>query len=249
MPRRVFLKLEALEARCVPSTVTNLNDDGPGSLRDAIAITPAGGTVDFASGLTGTITLTSAGLAVFKNLTITEPVPASSRSMATAWWRVLDVKPATTVALAGLTLSNEAAGDGGGVRNAGTLDLIGCVIQSNRAFETGGGVHNGTLSFFNSKIDRNSSSETGGGIDNYGFLILNQNALTSNDAADHGGGIYNNGGIVMLNNSTMSGNQLKAKVIGNVYGNVTITGSRLSNNTSGDGRRRRCRADNYARSQ
>ena len=40
-------------------TVTNLNDSGDGSLRAAVAATPPGGVVDFAPGLTGTITLTS----------------------------------------------------------------------------------------------------------------------------------------------------------------------------------------------
>ncbi len=34
--------------------MTNLNDAGSGSLRDAIASTPTGGTVDFQPGLTGT---------------------------------------------------------------------------------------------------------------------------------------------------------------------------------------------------
>jgi hypothetical protein len=40
-------RLERLEDRCLPSTVTNLNDAGPGSLRQAILDTPGGGTVNF----------------------------------------------------------------------------------------------------------------------------------------------------------------------------------------------------------
>jgi hypothetical protein len=56
MHRRFRLFLELLETRRLPSTVTNLSDHDPGSLRDAIASTPAGGTVDFQRGLTGTIT-------------------------------------------------------------------------------------------------------------------------------------------------------------------------------------------------
>src|SRR5262249_15453 len=56
---RCRLRLEVLEGRCLPSTVTNLNDAGAGSLRQAILDTPAGGTVDFQPGLAGTITLTS----------------------------------------------------------------------------------------------------------------------------------------------------------------------------------------------
>jgi hypothetical protein len=48
---RSRLTLEAMDDRCVPSTVTTLADTGLGSLRDAIAGTPAGGIVDFQSGL------------------------------------------------------------------------------------------------------------------------------------------------------------------------------------------------------
>src|SRR5262249_21152998 len=66
--RRACLHLEALEDRCVPSTVTNLSDHDPGSLRDALATTPAGGTVNFQPGLTGAITLTTGELAITKNL-------------------------------------------------------------------------------------------------------------------------------------------------------------------------------------
>ena len=68
--RRTLLRLEDFEGRCVPSTVTTLADAGAGSLRQAIRDTPAGGTVDFQPGLTGTITLTSGELAINKNLTI-----------------------------------------------------------------------------------------------------------------------------------------------------------------------------------
>ena len=49
-------QLEVLEGRELPSTITNRNDFGPGSLRQAIEDTPAGGTVDFQPGLSGTIT-------------------------------------------------------------------------------------------------------------------------------------------------------------------------------------------------
>src|SRR5690348_10989530 len=55
-------------------TVTNTNDSGPGSLRDAIAVANSGDTIDFSA--TGTITLGST-LTIAKDLTISGPGASS----------------------------------------------------------------------------------------------------------------------------------------------------------------------------
>src|SRR5947207_1776715 len=70
-------QVEPLEDRYTPATVTSLKDAGAGTLRDAINSTAAGGTVDFAVGLVGTITLTSE-LAINKPLTISGPGNSST---------------------------------------------------------------------------------------------------------------------------------------------------------------------------
>ena len=72
-PSTLCLCLEALEDRWVPTTVTNLNDSGLGSLRDALVSTPANGQIDFAPGLSGTIGLSTGPLNVVKNVTIDGP--------------------------------------------------------------------------------------------------------------------------------------------------------------------------------
>src|SRR4051812_49260118 len=56
-------------ARVATITVTNTNDDGAGSLRDAIATALSGDMITFAA--PGTITLTTGNLTINKNLTIT----------------------------------------------------------------------------------------------------------------------------------------------------------------------------------
>src|SRR5262245_34162841 len=70
-------RLEALEERWLPSTltVTNFLDDGSaGTLRAAIAGAQSGNTIVFDSALSGqTITLTSGKLVLNKNLTIQGP--------------------------------------------------------------------------------------------------------------------------------------------------------------------------------
>lgn len=58
--------------RGVTLTVTNLNDSGAGSLRQAIADASPNDTIVFDGALAGVITLTSGELVVTTNLTITE---------------------------------------------------------------------------------------------------------------------------------------------------------------------------------
>jgi predicted outer membrane repeat protein len=96
--------LDALEGRCVPTTVMNTNDAGTGSLRQAILDTPAGGTVDFQPGLMGTIMLTTGTIDLNKNLTITGP-GASHLTIDDTFnsgMRMFSVEPSTTVTISGL---------------------------------------------------------------------------------------------------------------------------------------------------
>ena len=68
-------RLEVLEDRTLLSTdiVTNTNDSGAGSLRATISSASPGDTIAFASGVTGTITLTSGELDINENLDIEGP--------------------------------------------------------------------------------------------------------------------------------------------------------------------------------
>src|SRR5262245_13761950 len=73
---RIRPRLEELECRNLPSTLTVLNDadSGPGSLRDTIATARSGDTVIFDPSLDGeTITLTSGELAFNQSLNIRGP--------------------------------------------------------------------------------------------------------------------------------------------------------------------------------
>src|SRR5690349_8746694 len=96
--------LELLETRSLLSTVTNLTDHDPGSLRDAIASTPPGGTVDFRSGLSGTITLTTAPLTIAKDLTIAGPGSGDITVSGNRSFQVFNVARSVTVTISGLTI-------------------------------------------------------------------------------------------------------------------------------------------------
>ena len=60
-------------AGAAPVTVTTMADSGPGSLRSAIAAASSGDAISFASGLSGTVTLTSGPLVIDKTLAIDGP--------------------------------------------------------------------------------------------------------------------------------------------------------------------------------
>jgi hypothetical protein len=87
-------------------TVTNINDSGPGSLRQALADANDGDTITFA--VSGTIGLTSGELLVDDSITISGPganMLTVSRASATHF-RIFHVNPGHSVTIAGLTISN-----------------------------------------------------------------------------------------------------------------------------------------------
>ena len=67
----LLLAATTMSAHAANITVTNTNDSGLGSLRQALTIANDGDTINFA--VTGTITLTSGGLPINKNITILGP--------------------------------------------------------------------------------------------------------------------------------------------------------------------------------
>src|SRR5206468_3262732 len=102
-------RLEILEQRCMPTTVTNLLDDfSAGSLRVAIANTAAGGIVNFAGGLTGQITLVNGEIAINKNLLIQGPGAAVLTVSGNNASRIFNVNGTgiLNVTITGLTLTS-----------------------------------------------------------------------------------------------------------------------------------------------
>jgi hypothetical protein len=168
----------------------NLNDSGPDSLRQAISDTPAGGTVDFQPGLTGTIALNSGFLAINKDLTIAGPGAEVITVSGHNALRVFYIAAGFTVQMSGLTIADAHVtnGDGGGVYNSGTLTLNNCTVSGNVALAGGGLVNGGALTLNNCTVSGNS-------------------AQANTQFTRDGGGIYNlSGGSVTVTGSTLSGN-------------------------------------------
>jgi hypothetical protein len=230
-------------AGAVPSfantlTVTNTNDSGPGSLRDAIAAANAGDRIEFT--VTGTITLSSSSLTLDKNLTIEGPGAAqlAISGLDSAGGPVFTINSGV-IAISGLTIeSGEARIEpyrGGGIFNHGSLRVTNCTISGNlNPAGPGGGIYNdGTLTLVNSTVSGNQAYDGfGGGIYNGGTLTLVNSTASGNSAQNgFGGGIYN-GSTLTLVNSTVSGNlAFSGGGISN-SGTATLTNSTIAGNTT-----------------
>jgi hypothetical protein len=140
---RFLPRLESLEDRTVPSTLTVLNnhDSGAGSLRAAIAGAKSGDTIVFAPVLDGqTIALTSGELAISKSLDIEGSGASLLAISGNNSSRVFDVSQNQTdvvVTIAGLTIKDGLSpgkGYGGGIWNvSSTLNLVNDVLSNNVA--------------------------------------------------------------------------------------------------------------------
>ena len=192
-------------ARSTTITVTNTNDSGPGLLRDALAVANDGDSID-ATGVSGTILLTSGQLELDKDVTISGPGAGHLAVDGNAQSRVFYVNLGKTVTVSGLTITNgHVANDiGGGIYNDGaTLTITNCALDGNSADYGGGGISNyasnarvATLTITYSTLSNNSASY-GGGISNGAFsggaLVVVSNSTISGNSAAFGGGIANTG--------------------------------------------------------
>src|SRR5437762_1187045 len=102
----LLLYAVAVPVHAATITVTNTNDSGPGSLRQALTIANDGDTIGFA--VTGTISLTSGELVIDKNIIISGPGPGLltvARSQQAADFRIFNIPPSHTAEIDGLTIT------------------------------------------------------------------------------------------------------------------------------------------------
>jgi hypothetical protein len=217
------------DANSTTFLVTNSNDAGPGSLRQAILDANAnpGADVIDATGVAGTINITSE-LNVFDAVTINGPGAALLNVHGNAsypnLYGVFNIGNVVSK-LSGLTISGGlwwtlgGVHTGAGINNTGQLDIVDCIISGNMVYLVGsendglegfgGGIFNsGTLTVTNSRITDNrviyntyNPLGGGGGIYNAGTAYINNSVISSNECADFGGGIYNKGAMTIVNSA------------------------------------------------
>jgi predicted outer membrane repeat protein len=202
----------AIPAYATTYTVTNTASSGSGSLAAAIGSAASGDTIDFASGVTGTITL-GGTLTLTTNVTITGPGANLLTISGGGTMTVFTVNSGVTASISGLTITGGGgSGYGSGIFNQGTLTVSNCTLSGN---STGSG------------------SSSGGGIDNYGTLTVSNSTISNNTAGNGYGGGINNQGTLTVSNSTFSGNT--ASLGGGIsagIGSVTVSNSTFSGNTA-----------------
>ncbi len=228
-------------ARAATLTVLNLNDSGPGSLRQAIADANPGDTITFGTsrhdegrhcGLTGTITLTSGALTINKDLDIEGPGPCRPDRD--------EGKGRDGRDSDGLTISGNHASRVF-VVGSGTVTIAGVTIRDG-------------LADLNSPI----LASTGGGILNLASLILSDDVVSDNQALGDksqapftwsgsalGGGVCN-AGILAVTDCSFTGNLVRGGdgssgdiapgiasggAISN-FGNADVTRSQFTGNVS-----------------
>lgn len=234
----VFLALPA--AAEAVTTVTNTSDSGAGSLRAALATAPSGDTIEFAPGVSGTISLTSGVLSITQSVTIAGPGAGTLTISGNHNTTVFDIAPSLAnqdVTISGLTIANgSATTNGGGIlaNNAvRSLTLSGDNISGNQVSITNPG----------------ASSGGGGVYIDGGILVVTDSTITDNSViltgsasgASGGGGLYDNSGSVTVTGSDVSDNTVVQSASagssggGGIYSNsggVDVQTSTVSNNSA-----------------
>jgi hypothetical protein len=242
---RARLLLQALEGRVAPAVfaVSNLNDAGPGSLRQAVLdanATPGADTITFDGTLFATprtISLTSGDLTVTDAVTISGPgaglLTVRRDQAAATSFRIFTFAGATPfiATLSAMTIS------GGQATNAAATGGT-----------SGGGVFvgGGGLVVQDVVVGGNTAAADGGGIAaTAANLTLRNSTVTSNAAGANpaasrraGGGVSLVGGSLLLENSTISGNSAATDGGGIYLGGTsaeswTVRNGTIANNTAG----------------
>src|SRR6476646_9583263 len=206
-------------------TVTNGNDSGPGSLRQALADANDGDTINFDPSV-NIVTLTTAELVITTSITISaSPQMVTVARASQTEFRIFHVMPGHSVEINGLTISGgHITGDnGGGILNDNsTLTMAHCTVNGNAIVSA-------------------STNNSAGGICNSGTMTLNQVIVNNNNAifggdggVPSGGGISNTGTMIIIAGTVQS--NMGFRSAGGIYntGMLTITGSMIVNNQTGD---------------
>ena len=230
--------------------VSNLNDSGPGSLRQAMldANSDAGvDTINFT--VTGTIALGSDLPIIQASIAVAASQRGAITISGNGVARVFVITPTTVVTLSNLNIISGVtsfAGDPGGgaaIRNFGVLLVDNCGLTGNTAARGGGAARNfGTMHVRNSTFRLNNAL-AGGAIHNSGTLTVSGTTFAGNHAGNDGGAIYNIDGTLYVTRSVIGGSRYEdgntanggAGILNWGQGVLTVVESQMLGNRASNG--------------
>ena len=231
-------------------TVENTDDSGEGepvpegSLRECLTGF-TGGTITFAEGLTGTITLESdlPPVTVESSVTITGNGAANTIIDGASTHRGFRFSGTHSVTVTGIAINNtDSSLDdneyGGAIYSTG-VDLV---VQDSRFSGNEAGLYGGViytrlgdLTVTGSTFTSNSATEMAGAVFGLGAVTIADSTFTDNSASDDRGGAIYTSGDLAISSSTFDNNYAELGGAVAVYGDATISESTFSDNTASRG--------------
>jgi predicted outer membrane repeat protein len=222
--------IEILESRIAPAVliVSNLNDNGPGSLRNAITTAngASGDRIIFRAGLHGTVTLESTLPTITAPMSIAGPGANLIKIDGAEAHRIFDINNGSStvdapVAISGLSiLDGSASGAGGGIFSRESLTLARVIVSGNTSTGDGGGVYvnlatsDASVKIGGSVISGNTAGLFGGGVFEYGAHSMS--IVTSTVSGNSAGTGSTGGGVYAEVNATSTGLSIsRSKFTGN----------------------------------
>lgn len=239
--------------------VESQNDTGTGSLRAAIADSPAGGMVAFDTFFSGRTFSLDSQLEIDKALMIDASSLLSgviidggsnddhvNDAGETRCFFITDGNKNNDlpVTLSNLTIRNgfadgdsEGSGTGANIHSRENLTLNNCRILGGRSSDFGGGIYNvdGSLTMDSCTVSGNSaSSASGGGIYSLNGNLTMDACIVTGNRSNGGGGIYSINGIMTMVSSTVSGNSSSQGSGGGIlsFGSLVLDSSTVSGNST-----------------
>lgn len=182
-------------------TVTNTDDSGPGSLRQAILDASTGDTVDFDLMLLAygndTIKLTSE-ISIFQGIVIEGYYTSNDTLFVSGEGssRIFNISTSSNISISGMTFINGSAIDGGAIykNGSGLFTLDNCNFMNNTSTDQGGAIYKGSGNMLvtNCQFFNNDCVLQGGAIylSPSGQNDIEYSTFQGNYSADDGGGIY-----------------------------------------------------------